>query len=317
MVERRTNRNGRGLNATVQTDLYVKDTTMTTQLQKIAAQKKIKLALESVIESSPNAAVNELSRSFRARSCSKESFVKRSSNNLLSSQLSLVSLEKDTQDTILKVAREEDDVIKRGEVVEKKIKEALGEGADVTVNVWNPWPWTEVLDKIAEHYGLIGELRRDNVEIFVQVFDKIDADGGGSIDQEEMYDALTDAGLDITEEGVLTLVAMIDRDGDGNIDRDEWRETVEFYLELKEEEKEMKKQQPDHADCRKEFRRKKLAELGMVKSVRARKPAARGDALRPVKETPNKVEEGMKDEDDNVGLCISSHDMLEMDIENQ
>ena len=42
VVERRTNRDGRGLNAVVQTDLYVRDTTMTVQLQKIGAQKKIK-----------------------------------------------------------------------------------------------------------------------------------------------------------------------------------------------------------------------------------------------------------------------------------
>ena len=47
------------------------------------------------------------------------------------------------------------------------------------------------------------------------IFDKIDTDGGGEIDQEEMYEALTAAGLDITEEGVITLVAMIDEDGNG------------------------------------------------------------------------------------------------------
>jgi hypothetical protein len=45
VVERRTNRNGRDLDATVQTDLYVRDTTMTTEIQKIGAQLKIKRAL--------------------------------------------------------------------------------------------------------------------------------------------------------------------------------------------------------------------------------------------------------------------------------
>ena len=57
-----------------------------------------------------------------------------------------------------------------------------------------------------------------------------------------MYEALIGAGLDITEEGVLTLFAMIDEDGNGNIDRDEWRDTVEFYLELEKEEAEMHEQ---------------------------------------------------------------------------
>lgn len=44
------------------------------------------------------------------------------------------------------------------------------------------------------------------------------SDGGGEIDKDEMYVALTDAGVDITEEGVLTLVAIIDEDGNGKFD---------------------------------------------------------------------------------------------------
>ena len=77
-----------------------------------------------------------------------------------------------------------------------------------------------------------------------------------------MYEALIGAGLDITEEGVLTLFAMIDEDGNGNIDRDELRETVEFYLELKKEEAEMHEQSEEQADFMKELRAKKLAQLG-------------------------------------------------------
>ena len=71
-----------------------------------------------------------------------------------------------------------------------------------------------MLDKILEFYGVAigGE---DTLDTFVAVFDKIDADGGGEIDQEEMYDTLVKAGLDITEEGVITLVNMIDEDGNG------------------------------------------------------------------------------------------------------
>ena len=32
-----------------------------------------------------------------------------------------------------------------------------------------------------------------------------------------MYDALVNAGLDITEEGIMTLFAMIDEDGNGKL----------------------------------------------------------------------------------------------------
>jgi hypothetical protein len=77
-----------------------------------------------------------------------------------------------------------------------------------------------------------------------------------------MYEALTAAGLDITEEGVLTLFSMIDEDGNGDIDRDEWKETIEFYLELKEEEVEMHNQQAEEAGLMEKLRAKKLAELG-------------------------------------------------------
>jgi len=278
VVERRTNRNGRGLYATVQTDLYVRDTTMTVKLQKIAAQKKIKHALASAIQSSENSVA--LSKQLSAMS--KRGSIRPSSNNL--SQLSLASLEHEAQETLHEAAQEEDAIIKRGDLVEKTIEEALGEGTDVAVDVWNPWPWTEVLDKIAEYYGVSGDARRENVEIFVAVFDKIDVDGGGSIDQDEMYEALVDAGLEITEEGVLTLVSMIDEDGNGDIDRDEWRETIEFYLELKEEEKEMQNQQSEQAYFMKKLREKKLNELGLG--------AVGGPPIKETKGTMAIVEEG-------------------------
>eukprot|EP00584_Thalassiosira_punctigera_P002575 CAMPEP_0172547490 /NCGR_PEP_ID=MMETSP1067-20121228/17012_1 /TAXON_ID=265564 ORGANISM="Thalassiosira punctigera, Strain Tpunct2005C2" /NCGR_SAMPLE_ID=MMETSP1067 /ASSEMBLY_ACC=CAM_ASM_000444 /LENGTH=934 /DNA_ID=CAMNT_0013334581 /DNA_START=324 /DNA_END=3128 /DNA_ORIENTATION=- len=264
VVERRTNRNGRGLNATVQTDLFVRDTTMTVKLQKIAAQKKIKRALASAVEATMSS--TDLVQTMMAKNGS----IRPSSSNL--SQLSLVSLQKEAQEALQQAATEEDAIITRGDIVEKKIKEALfaerpDKAADVTVDVWNPWPWTSVLDIIGAHYGVTDDPTQENVEIFVAVFDKIDVDGGGSIDQEEMYQALVDAGLDITEEGVITLFAMIDEDGNGDIDRDEWRETIKFYLELKEEEAEMSKQKAEYSQFRKDLRAKKLEQLG--KSVRA------------------------------------------------
>jgi Kef-type K+ transport system membrane component KefB len=265
VVERRTNRNGRGLNATVQTDLYVRDKTMTVQLQKIAAQKKIKRALASALESSGSASTMNQTMSF----CKRGS-IRPSSNNL--SALSLKSLEKGDQEAIQAAAKEEDEIIKRGNLVEKKIEEALGEGSDVSVDVWNPWPWTEVLDKICAHYGATDISSKESIGVFVAIFDKIDADGGGSIDQEEMYEALADAGLEITEEGVITLFAMIDEDGNGDIDRDEWKETVEFYLELKEDEAEIQNQQADHAEFMKKLRAKKLAKLGQTGQITAKEP---------------------------------------------
>ena len=68
IVDRRTNRHGRGLDSEVQTDLYVRDTTMNIKLQKIGAQRRIKRALQAAMEltekeaKSLAAAADELTR---------------------------------------------------------------------------------------------------------------------------------------------------------------------------------------------------------------------------------------------------------------
>jgi hypothetical protein len=48
----------------------------------------------------------------------------------------------------------------------------------------------------------------------------------------------------------------------GDVDRDEWRDTVSFYLELKEEEVEMSKEKDNQVEFMKRLREKKLAALG-------------------------------------------------------
>ena len=120
----------------------------------------------------------------------------------------------------------------------------------------NPWPWTELLEKIASHYQL------ETVEHFVAVFSNIDTDGGGTLDKDEIYEALLQAGVDISEEGVATLFNMIDEDGSGEIDQDEWKEAVDLYLELKAEEKARTTMEADNSKAQERLRTKKLAELG-------------------------------------------------------
>jgi hypothetical protein len=118
-----------------------------------------------------------------------------------------------------------------------------------------------LFDKIASHYEL------EVVEHFVAVFDTIDIDGGGTVDKDEIYDALQEAGVKISEEGVATLFNMIDEDGSGEIDKDEWKEAVNFYLELKQEEKEMARQDEDNSEVQERLRAQKLAKLGAQAKV--------------------------------------------------
>ncbi|KAL7544273.1 hypothetical protein ACHAWF_007655 [Thalassiosira exigua] len=259
LIDRRTNRDGRGLDATVQTDLYVRDATVTVKLQKIAAQRKIKKALASAMEES----FAESARASNSMTFRKGS-LRLSTGNL--SHLSLESLDREECECLEDAAREEDEIIERGELIEKRIGEELGDDAEVAVDVWNPWPWTEVLDALVRHFGISEGM--GDLSTFREIFDKIDADGSGEIDQDEMYETLARVGVEITEEGVITLVAMIDEDGNGDIDRDEWTNTVEFYLELKDEEAEMDRQQSEHANLMKQLRLRRLNELAAVSTQR-------------------------------------------------
>ena len=209
VVERRTHRDGRGLDATVNTDLYVRDRTMSIHLLKIKEQRKIKRALKhDPLENSVLCVTGSLTGGTKSLSC-----------------VSLKSLEKDDQEAIENAAKEDDEIIERGQKIEKAIEEVIGEGATVEVVVWNPFPWDKVLDEISKFYNVEDSCYTlaEKIDFFMEIFDKIDTDGGGEIDRSEMLQALENAGLNITEEGVMTLFAMIDEDGNGDIDKDEWR----------------------------------------------------------------------------------------------
>jgi hypothetical protein len=123
-----------------------------------------------------------------------------------------------------------------------------------------------LFEKIASHYEL------ETVDHFVAVFASIDIDGGGTVDQDEIFEALLQAGVDISEEGVATLFNMIDEDGSGEIDEEEWKEAADFYLELKEEEKEMARKEEDTSKAQERLRAQKIAKLGaQAKALKQKK----------------------------------------------
>jgi hypothetical protein len=81
----------------------------------------------------------------------------------------------------------------------------------------------------------------------------------------------------------------------GDVDREEWNETVDFYLELKEEEEEMRKKEKsfDRAQFQRTLREQKLHELQQVTSAPGAKPttvdveAGRAPAAPLAVEQPN------------------------------
>ena len=204
IIERRTNLQGRGLDAIVQTDIFVRDEKITTKVQKIKAQRKIKRALVAA-----EAGTAEEKRG----SFNRQGSMHVSSKHL--SEINMNALDDDEKIILQDAANQEDVIIKRGKEIEKAIVAAIDDSAEVVVQTWNPWSWTDVLESIAEHYHLQLNRNPETVETFDQVFASIDADGGGEIDVQEMYTALQEVGIDITEEGVLTLFGIIDEDGNG------------------------------------------------------------------------------------------------------
>ena len=150
-----------------------------------------------------------------------------------------------------------------------------------------------MFDKIADHYEL------DHVDQFVAVFATIDVDAGGTLDQEEIHDVLKEAGVKISHEGVETLFNMIDEDGSGEIDQDEWREAVDFYLELKKEEKERANENQDNSGIQRSIRAAKLAQLGQsAKMLQEKKKKKLGFLNVISKSTASLKRLGSKNEDD-------------------
>lgn len=100
------------------------------------------------------------------------------------------------------------------------------DGATVTVDEWNPWDWAKALRALAN--GNNGEV---TFKYYMNLFDEIDVDGGGTVDEDELYNALKSAGLTITRDGLTNMIAMVDENANGEIDRKEWSDAVDFFLE--------------------------------------------------------------------------------------
>lgn len=101
------------------------------KIQKIAAQRNIKRALDTAVKSmgvGSNSSIGPASmRRLRRGS------LRLSSNNL--SSLSLVSLEKDAHSALKDAAMIEDAITNRGEFIEAKITEAVEVASKVTVEM--------------------------------------------------------------------------------------------------------------------------------------------------------------------------------------
>ena len=65
-------------------------------------------------------------------------------------------------------------------------------------------------------------MKADKKNVYKKIFEMIDKDGGGSLDQGELKRALADLGEKLTDEDVMDMIAEIDKDGNGTVELDEF-----------------------------------------------------------------------------------------------
>ncbi|KAK1741247.1 hypothetical protein QTG54_007725 [Skeletonema marinoi] len=185
---------------------------MNIKFQKIAGQRRIKNALKAAMDLTMNeldefsSAIDELQKLVDDDSTSffmqfdsngdgvvsigelKEGLEKKLSLKLTQRQArKVMDLFDESQDGYL----QEDEMVSLAQFRYRlqALTDGVKSNASLDVSTKNPWPWTELFEKIASHYEL------ETVDHFVAVFASIDIDGGGTVDQDEIFEALLQAGV--------------------------------------------------------------------------------------------------------------------------
>ena len=81
-----------------------------------------------------------------------------------------------------------------------------------------------VLRAEGEEKRAFEDIRESEIESLRRVFDEVDADGSGHVDQDELHEAMRRAGKKISRRQCRALFNEADQDGDGTIDFKEFAE---------------------------------------------------------------------------------------------
>jgi len=100
-------------------------------------------------------------------------------------------------------------------------------GISFKAALFGTWRWKVALKRMATtmHASPSNSDMSRSVKLFA-LFDKMDKNGDGSLDTEELHEALNRSGLALSRGEVAVLVKAADRNGDGVIDRSEWADLV-------------------------------------------------------------------------------------------
>jgi len=117
--------------------------------------------------------------------------------------------------------------------IEKTLHESLRdlEIVSLTVSTWEPWSWNIILDQLS--------LKRPNgsevsFEFLMSIFEIADVDESGTLDADELCEALQKAGINLSREGLDALITVVDENTDGVISLEEWENAIRLYVEMNE-----------------------------------------------------------------------------------
>jgi Kef-type K+ transport system membrane component KefB len=199
-------------NPIIYSNIYVRDTQIKVEVSTIKNQKEI-LRLEQFVSN---------------RSPGYEYLwdTENDSKPLTGEQMKEVQLiTAFAQDQKVRVARMKD--------IEKTLHESLKdlEIVSLTVSTWEPWSWNIILDQLS--------LKRPNgsevsFEFLMSIFEIADVDESGTLDADELCEALQKAGINLSREGLDALITVVDENTDGVISLEEWENAIRLYLEMNE-----------------------------------------------------------------------------------
>ncbi|KAL7550917.1 hypothetical protein ACHAWF_014119 [Thalassiosira exigua] len=162
------------------------------------------------------------------------------------------------------------------------------------------WKWDVVLERMATSLNEGGgskaltEMTPEQVDC---VFDKIDADGSGEIDADELKVALEEMGIKLTKKNIELMIAVVDENGDGVVDREEFHTLVNMAT-LRAEQKLRKKKSMF-------FKSSATKPAGSPNASSSSRDRA-GSTVR-FKETrlPRTFEEALSDKDDDRAIIVT------------
>lgn len=100
---------------------------------------------------------------------------------------------------------------------------------ELGISLWaamsGSWKWEKAMAKLEAAFA--EELLSNGCEMsegrLDAIFDLVDTDKSGEIDQDELFAALKAAGIKVTKRDFAYMMQKIDLDGNGTVSRDEWR----------------------------------------------------------------------------------------------